>query len=163
MNRAVAAFFIAPLWAPVLTPFLLAFMWYPPWPHGAWWQVPTLIAALLGYAGTALIGLPAYLLLRKTALARAPIAIGLGFIGSILTFIVFLCAAGMFLWGDDVRKTLVQFVADLSQPTGLRIVRLGTGAIGSLVGITIWAIARPRLPAARPSQFESRITGDTKD
>src|SRR6266540_824083 len=85
MKRGAVAFFIAPLAVPLL---LL------PWLSSGhlalgWMLTATVIAAMTGYVGTLVFGMPAYFFLRARGLTSAWIAVAIGFAIGALMWLVF--------------------------------------------------------------------------
>src|ERR1700722_15834098 len=85
MKRGAIAFFIAPLAVP-----LLLLPWLSSGHLRTGWVVTTMvIAALVSYTGTLVIGMPAYFLMRARGLTAAWIAGAVGFVSGVLMWLVF--------------------------------------------------------------------------
>jgi hypothetical protein len=151
MIRPVIAFLTAPLAVPVL----LAPSFYPgasAYPESApqfWFAVSLILITLTAYAGTFLLGIPAYLFLRArkwTAFWIAPI---LGFLAASLAYIVFIALFGLSL-GNSPSTVASEF----SNVSGLRDILWPFGPVGAVVGSLLWLIARPDrgVPVSMPGQ-----------
>jgi hypothetical protein len=128
MGRPILALLTAPLWVPVI--FVAAMIVEQP-PAESPVVEMTIVFALFAYAGAALFGIPAYLLLRRSSRALLGAAIGLGFVAGAVTWGALLIVLE---WGPAM-TSLSPWEQQMFLPAG---------AVGSLVGVTLWLIARPR-------------------
>lgn len=147
--RTFLAFLIAPLCVPVLTVMSAT---------GAASDGPRMfihvdayelasIGAIVGYSGTLLFGMPAFLLLRSyrvTAFFVAPL------VGAMLAIVTFTVAAFVvaLLLGVAPLQALLTILEGLHSPAEL----IKPGLIGAVVGSCFWIIARPD----RTSQWQLR-------
>ncbi len=137
------AFLIAPLWVPlsaVLSATGKAFDGSSQVISIETYEVAT-IAAIVGYSGALLLGLPVFLLLRSrrmTAFYMAPLA---GFLIAILAMELFGFALSIVL-GATLERALLSV---LEPPYSLYSLTLSVkpGLVGALVGSTLWLICRP--------------------
>jgi hypothetical protein len=137
MVRTIVAFALAPLWATAATIVWACYAFpYPEQRH--WIAIATFVGTIFAYAGTFAIGIPAYRILSARNQVSAWTAVVLGFgIGSI-TWIVFEVLF-VFSLGAGAAFSWWQLTLDLTEWHFL----LPVGALGSLVGLTLWLIARP--------------------
>lgn len=143
MLRTFAAFLIAPLWVPLLLyPYALFVML----PYaGQQRGIVVIVGLIFSYGGVLLFGLPAFLYLRSRNLTAPWIAVALGFAVGPIVWLMFLFLFGLAL-GLGVRLSLDTL---LSEWTLQKVMMLGVpGLLGALIGITLWAIARPDRPRA---------------
>jgi hypothetical protein len=134
MNRTVTAFLVAPLWVPAAVAPLAAQM-FPRVAERQWIYITLIIATIFAYGGTLVLGVPAFLALRARRYTAFWIAAALGFVVGGLTWFVFFVLFALSLgigigWPNAV---------DMSR--GLLL----PGVLGSIVGATLWLIARPDL------------------
>ena len=143
MRRTAFAFLVAPLWVPAVTALFAA----PAFPHPEqrhWIYITTIVGAIFSYGGVLAFGIPAFLILRArklTAFWIAPlIGFGVGAGTGLIFYILFALSLGnslTFIWHELG-----------SNPAVFTKFLLPTGALGALVGTTLWLIARPdREPA----------------
>ncbi len=138
MNRTALAFLIAPLWVPAATaPYAVYMFPYPEQRH--WIFITTIIGAIFAYGGVLTLGAPAFLILRarrRTAFWIAPVVgFGVGVLTGFIFFVLFGLSLGnslTFVWHDLAAKS-----ASWSSPF------FPIGALGAVVGATLWLIARP--------------------
>jgi len=134
MSRPVLAFLIAPLWVPLLfAPLMAASI------NGSWGfstLLLTLVSALFAYVATLVFAVPAYFLLRSFDPISVWLALSIGFIAGLLTGIIF--AYG---FARSLGNPAPNLLAGLDMGA---LILMAPGAVGALVGITLWAIARPR-------------------
>jgi hypothetical protein len=136
MNRTSTAFLVAPLWVPaVMVPFAVRMFPYPA--QGRWIYITVVIAAIFAYGGTLVLGVPAFLLLRARHYRSFGTAAVVGFaIGGLTAVAFFLLLAlslgGTFagIWREGVKVNFWLLPA-------------ACGVLGSIVGATLWLIARP--------------------
>ncbi len=132
----VLAFVVGPLWVPLIVTAVFAL--YIPHPgHSIFVAFSAIIAALVSYVGTFVIGVPAYLLLRSKGLTSIWIALGLGFVVGVTMSFVVGGLLPLFL-GEGVHG-LQMVVTSVRQTVGFLMI---PGALGVLVGATIWLMAR---------------------
>jgi hypothetical protein len=132
---------IAPLWVAAL--FFLVVLQSDDLPnHALAVMIMTVIGAVTGYAGSLLIGLPGFLLLRKHGITSWRGITFLGFAAGMVACFVFMVAVGISTGkvtpGEVVRAMLRYdiFWSVLSEV-------LAGGFVGAVVGFTVWLIARP--------------------
>jgi hypothetical protein len=129
---------VAPLWVPAAT----AVYSIDAFPHPAqrhWIYITIVVAAIFTYGGVLTLGIPAFHVLRArehTAFWIAPVV---GFCVGVVTGLVFFVLFGLslrssftFIWGELTTNLVVNASGGLI-----------TGALGALVGGTLWLIARP--------------------
>lgn len=134
MQRRAVAFFIAPLAVPLLMlPWLSSGHLSP-----GWILTATVIAALVSYAGTFVLGMPAYCFLRARGLTAAWVAGVTGFVIGVLMWLVF---SVLFPLSLDQGLAGVRFA--LTDLHSLRGVLWPGGVLGAIVGVLFWMIARP--------------------
>lgn len=134
MQRHTVAFFVAPLAAPLLMlPWLLS-------GHLAlgWILTAMVIVALVSYAGTVVVGMPAYSFLRARGLTAAWIAGIVGFAIGSLMWLVF-----SILFPLSLGQGLTGVRLGLTDLHSLRGVLWPGGMLGTIVGALFWVIARP--------------------
>jgi hypothetical protein len=138
MNRTALAFLIAPLWVPAATAFYGVYL-FPKPKQGHWIFFTTVVGAVFAYGGVLLLGTPAFLILRAHKLTAFWIAPVLGFFVGVITCSVFLVFLGLSL-GNSLPFSLHELAANpVSWSSGF----FPTGALGAIVGATLWLIARP--------------------
>jgi hypothetical protein len=134
MKRGAVAFFVAPLAVPLLLlPWLSSGHLAP-----GWMLTAIVIAALVSYAGTLVLGVPAYFLLRARRLTAAWIAGVAGFVIGALMWLVF---SVLFPLSLDQGLSGVRFA--LTDLHTLKGVIWPGGVLGAIVGALFWVIARP--------------------
>src|SRR6476620_2710474 len=149
-DRTVLAFLVAPLWVPIATAiYAVRIVPYAEQRHGIY--MTTLIGALFGYGAVWAIGFPAFRILRARGFSSYWAAIIIGFVVALLTWHIFkvLFALSLgnslsFVWQDWAAKD-VQWALILT-----------IGALGSVVGGTLWLIARPDRFALGASVLDQR-------
>lgn len=136
MNRSVIAFVVAPL----SVPLVVSICWFVRDP-GIGGVIATIIAvsAILTYTGTFAFGIPAFLFLRSRNLTAFWIAPITGFIiGATMSTIV--TASYMVGLGGSLQDAINEIHEELTKSQSL----LGwPGLLGTIVGVTLWLIARP--------------------
>jgi hypothetical protein len=138
VNRSVRAFIVAPLWVPAVVAALGASMF--PYPGEIHWVViSTAVAAAFGYLGAAVLGVPAFRLLRSHALTGPLAALGMGVVIGEITWALFGLCFGLVL--GEGPAGFVDFIRDAigGDVFGLLI----PAVLGALVGGTYWAMDRP--------------------
>ena len=140
--RTALAFLVAPAWIPALGVGTIYFVD----PYAAQDNSFPLIgatSAMVTYLGVLVIGLPAFLFLRRRGWTSRWLAVALGFGAGVV-----MCAAFLFVFGLGFGEGLSEQLAMLRQEPVLPniIMQLVTGSLGALVGITLWLIARPDRP-----------------
>ena len=134
MQRRAFAFFIAPLAVP-----LLMLPWLSSGPLAAGWILTAvLITALLTYAGTLALGMPAYFFLKARGLTALWIAGVVGFVIGAWMWLVFSVLLPLSL--DQGLAGVRLALTDLHS---LRGVLWPGGVLGAIVGTLFWVIARP--------------------
>jgi len=137
MIRAFVALLLAPLWVPVATAVFAAYT-FPHPEQQRWIYITVIIGTIFGYGGTLTLGVPAFLLLhghKNTAFWIAPV---FGFAAGALTGWVFLVLFALSL-GNSFAFVLHETANSSNWVRGI----LPAGALGSIVGATLWLIARP--------------------
>jgi hypothetical protein len=97
-----------------------------------------MVSMIMGYSGTVLFGVPAFLILRSFKLTAFYIAPFIGFVVATLTTILFQFVLAL-LMGSTLSTAFKSLLEGITSPTGF----VWPGFIGALVGITLWVIARP--------------------
>jgi hypothetical protein len=138
VSRSVAAFLIAPLWVPLIVVPYTLFVIFPYPAQHLWVAVAGLLSTVFTYLGVGLIGLPVFRFLRSRNWTVIWIASVAGFvIGSAMWLVftvIFILSLGESFSG----------VASATQDWRNQAAFLWLpGALGTLVGLTLWAIARP--------------------
>jgi hypothetical protein len=139
MKRTVVAFLVAPLWVPAAGVVYTAY------------QVPflkpsnlvyvTIVWAILAYSGALILGLPAFYALGLLGVRNRTSfwsAIALGLEMGVLTFFGF----SIFFFGLFAPDFSIAFVLNQWTHLSLWWDALQFGVLGSIVGITLWLIAR---------------------
>ena len=136
VSRAALAFLVAPLWVPAAAKLLAVGTF----PSAERLGIPliTFIAAIFAYAGTAMLGWPAFLILRARGHTAFWFAPALGFVVGVITWAIFMILLGLFL-GNSWNFVTHDMVNNPAQ----RLFFPSTGALGATVGATLWLIARP--------------------
>jgi hypothetical protein len=134
MNRTVIAFFIAPLWVPLIVAPYAALVLFPYPAQWHWIIITVVLSATFTYLGVFALGFPAFRVLRSRNLTALWIAAGLGFIVGAVTWAVFMACFALSL-GEGLHGVH----GALSSHS---IFVLLTGLLGMLVGTTFWLIAR---------------------
>jgi hypothetical protein len=138
MNRISIAFLVAPLWVPAATAPLAVFIF--PHPGQYYWIIITIIiATIFAYGGTLMLGVPAFLILCAHNHTSFWTAAALGFGVGGLTWMAFIV-----LFAVSLGNSLTFILHEAANFAGWWPV-LPTGALGSIVGATLWLIARPDL------------------
>ena len=137
MSRTALAFLIAPLWVPAAAvPFAARAFPYPEQQH--WIVITVIIAAIFVHGGVAALGVLAFRLLRASKHTAFWIGPVLGFAVGVVTWLVFIVLFGLSLGNSWA------FVShDLVTNSAHLWAFLPTGALGAVVGATLWLIARP--------------------
>jgi hypothetical protein len=119
---------------------------YVPYPEQHHWiYITIVIAAIFAYGGVLTLGMPAFFVLRALNHTSLWIALVLGFGIGVVTGCVFLFLFGLSL-GNRLSFVWQDFAANVvNWPWPFLLV----GALGAVVGATLWLIARPDR-AARP-------------
>ncbi len=139
IDRTVLAFLVAPLWVPIATAmYVYAVGMFPNPEQRPWIYITTLIGALFGYGGVWAIGLPAFRILRAKGLSSGWIAIVMGFVVAVLTWHIFELLFALSL-GNSLNFVWHNWTTSAVQWALI----LGIGALGVVVGGTLWLIARP--------------------
>jgi hypothetical protein len=143
MNRTQIAFLVAPLWVPLVMLLLAKFDLFPYDHQGVWIAITIVLAAFFGYAGTFIFGVPAFMFFRSRGFTSCWLAGILGFcIGAIvMSAFVFFFALALQSSVEEAANTALS-IFDPWKSNQLFSALLA-GSIGSLVGITLWFIARP--------------------
>ena len=138
MPRHKLAFLVAPLAVPllVLLWLMLGNLAMP------WLLIAVIIAAATSYAGTFLLGKPAYAFLNAHGQTAAWIAVVTGFVIGATMWLVFSILFPLSL-GQGVDGVLFA----LTDPHSLRGVIYPGGLLGMIVGGLFWVIARPDRPS----------------
>lgn len=141
MSRVAKAFWVAPLWVPLVVAPYVAFKVFPSSERAYAIVMVGIVSALFAYFGAFLLGLPAYLFLRRHNWTSPLVAAGSGFFIGILTASAFVLMVGIVL-GDGFRAFWFVF----EDPLRVRAIAvLAPGALGALVGYTAWRIMRAEL------------------
>jgi hypothetical protein len=135
-SRTVLAFLVAPLWVPAATT-LLAIGTFP-YAEQRGIYIITIIAAIFAYGATAMLGLPAFLILRARGHTAFWFASALGFGVGVITWAIF-----MILLGLSLGNSWTFVTHDIVNNPAQRLIFPLTGALGAAVGATLWLIARP--------------------
>jgi len=138
MSRTELAFLVAPLWVPVALMTEWSFLATPPDRLNHWILVAGFGSLAIGYAGTFLFGVPAFLFLRSRNWTAPWIGVVLGFAFAVITLLVFNTLFALAL-GYGVSNAVLDALSSFSG-WGPWIT---AGPIGSLVGVTLWLISRP--------------------
>jgi hypothetical protein len=139
MSRLAIAFFVAPLWVPLIIAPYSAFEIFPDPAQWRWVVIATIISAIFSYLGVFALGYPAFLALRSRNLTALWIAAALGFVVGALIMLVFQACLALAL-GEGSQGFGLMF----QEPPSLLIVGIiPPGLLGALVGTTLWLIARP--------------------
>src|ERR1700722_1899705 len=144
MARTIMAFAFAPLWGTAAT---AGFAYYAfPYPEQPHWIV-IVIGTIFVYAGTWILGIPAYRFLLFRHQTSPWIAVALGFADGCVTWAVFLFVFAFSLLLMTHSHPLGDSSAvawhELTTNSVLCLSFLPVGALGSIIGLTIWLIARP--------------------
>ena len=142
MNRPGLAFLVAPLWVPLVYAPYAALAMFPSAGQAHLVVISTIFSALFAYAGAALFGVPTYRLLRRKPRLLLAAAILVGFAAGGLMWLVFLILVALLLG-----STVIGFLSEFwYSPGGAHWVALAyRGALGALVGLTMWFIGRPKV------------------
>jgi hypothetical protein len=144
MKRTLLAFLLAPLWAPA---FALVSALRTLLPLRIEVSVLGVVAAaVLGYVGAIVLGLPAYLAFRRLRWTKVWPMIGVGFVIGDIMWLGLFSMLVMALSVKPPEEVFVQRLKSLSTLAGMVLI---PGAIGALVGFTLWFIARPDRRQAR--------------
>ncbi|MSP77458.1 MAG: hypothetical protein EXR12_15120 [Rhodospirillaceae bacterium] len=144
MNRTIVAFLVAPLWVPLAFMIVGAF--------GRQMELAALYAVSGGmatYAATLIFGYPALALMWRCKLTGPWTAAVVGLAIGILSFFTFMIGVGLFLVdakGGSVRKMLRNDIDNLINARISLVDFQGLvapGLVGVVIGLTLWAIARP--------------------
>jgi hypothetical protein len=142
MSRSAIAFLVAPLWVPLLvTPYCYLFV-FPYAEQRHWVVIGAVVSAIFSYGGTLSIGIPTFSVLRAYKMTTIWMAIAVGFVIGAASWIAFLALFMIFLHAGSVRGLGAGIHEALADPKRLMLV-LWLGAMGSVVGSTLWLIARP--------------------
>lgn len=138
MNRSTTAFLVAPLWVPLIAVPYAWFVMFPYPEQHMWVVVAGVVSALFAYVGVFLFGMPLFFFLRArnwTSLWIAGLA-GLT-IGTVM-WLAFMVDFVFFL-GEGFRG-----VGEIAKDWRSQVTFVWVpSSLGALVGITLWAIARP--------------------
>ncbi len=138
MSRSTAAFLIAPLWVPLIVVPYALFVIFPHPAQHLWVAVAGLLSTVFTYLGVGVIGLPVFRFLRSRNWTAIWIAGVAGFVIGAAMWLVFLVFFILFL-GEGFGG-----VASAAQDWRNHAAFLWLpGALGTLVGLTLWVIARP--------------------
>ncbi len=138
MSRTELAFVVAPLWVPVALMIEWSLLATPLDLLNFWAVFAGFASLAIGYAGTFLFGVPAFLFLRSRNWTAPWIGAVLGFAIAVITLFLFNVLFALAL-GYSVDDLLLGALSSFSD-WGAWIT---AGPIGSLVGVTLWLIARP--------------------
>lgn len=138
-RRTIAALIIAPLWVPITVAIFAAWKVFPDPAQGPWVILSTVVAAIVTYIGVTVIGVPAMRILREHNLTGPWSAAALGLLGGALMWAAFGLFFGLLL-GEGLRG-FSYFLRGLID--GKLIGIFAPLALGALVGLTFWMIARP--------------------
>jgi hypothetical protein len=139
MKRSAAAFILAPLCVPLtVAPFASLFL-FPDPAQTPWVVITTIISAIFTYLGVFVLGLPAFLFLRSRGWTDLWVAAIAGFLIGIVTWIAFMICLVLFL-GEGLRG-IGQALLDAT-PAHLTVILL-PGSLGTVIGTSLWLIARP--------------------
>jgi hypothetical protein len=142
MSRSALAFLVAPLWVPLLvTPYFYLFVF----PHAEqkhWVVIGAVLSIIFSYGGALLVGVPTFFVLRAYKMTTIWIAIAVGFLIGAATWLAFLALFMISLQEGSARGLSAGMHEALADPKRLMFI-LWPGAIGSIVGATLWLIARP--------------------
>jgi hypothetical protein len=138
MSRTEFAFIVAPLWVPVALMIEWSLLATPPDRLNHWILVAGFGSLAIGYAGTFLFGVPAFLFLQSRNWTARWIGVVLGFAVAVTTLFVFNALFALAL-GYGVRNAVLGALSSFSDWRPW----ITAGPIGSLVGVTLWLIARP--------------------
>lgn len=140
-SRTVLAFALAPLWVTAATAlFAVQAFPYPAQRH--WIIITTVIGTIFAYAGTIVLGAPAYWFLGSRNFRGPSVAIALGIGIGGLTWACFL-----FLFPISLGEGAAVAWQALTTNPAIWQSFLPACVLGSIVGITLWLIARPDLPS----------------
>jgi hypothetical protein len=138
VNRTVLAFLVAPLWV-TFAAAIIAVIAFPYAGQGQWILISIIIGTVVGYGPTWLLGGPVFLLLRRRNHTSLWLALVLGFVTGGAAWLGFGVLFALWLRSSPL------FTADLINFFWV----LGTGTLGSIVGASLWLIARPDRPLDR--------------
>jgi hypothetical protein len=142
VRRTVLAFLLAPFWPPaiVLAAIFIRSVWQGH-PLLVFIDLPiVLLAAIFAYAGTALFGVPTYLLLRRCGSTSFWLAPVFGFLIAAIALHVGNLVFQAAFWGyAPTIQDLLRPFTDRGAAAGSPIVSV----VGALIGATLWFIARP--------------------
>lgn len=145
MRRTIIAFLVAPLWVPLVFGLYAGFTSPPKFfgePDKAMWIIRSIAAGFIaGYLATFVLGFPIHLLLRAVHARFWPYALAWLGTGILFWFLATL-ASGLAVTGE------ISFVMrELIETVWFRPhIPLAAGALGLLVGASLWRIARPDRP-----------------
>lgn len=143
MKRTVIAFIVAPLWAPFAYGVARFFLGTPYYPDPIIWEL--VAAFLITLGGELLLGFPAFLFLRShrmTAFWVAPVSgCIVGATWGIVFAGCFLVSTGVMYYG--IEKSVEVFQKLFNGGGNLSQISLGPALLGTIVGTTLWLIARP--------------------
>jgi hypothetical protein len=142
MSRQTLAFIVAPLWVPVLVA-LYAFYYslFPDFGRTVFVAIPVGVSAAISYGSTLILGRPAFAFLRAHKMTSVWMAVATGFAVGSMTPIAFLTLIG-------AMPVLAFFLANGASQSGVSLLLVASAAMGALVGLTFWLIARPDRPVA---------------
>jgi hypothetical protein len=139
----IAAFAIAPLWVPILLMPFARFVIFPYSEQSKLVVVSVFLSAIISYGGTIFVGLPALLFLRSHNLTSPWISIALGFAIGTIVLSLFMALFSIAL-GHNAQYAMHAAQSTFTDWRPNMIIWTGiAGLVGSLVGITLWLIARP--------------------
>jgi hypothetical protein len=138
MSRHGLAFLVAPLWVPTLVGLYCHLLLFSRPGQEELVAIAVVLSAVLGYGATLVFGGPAFAFMRARRLTSAWSAAAAGLAIGALTSVVFTLGLSLSLMRDPSLVELLQDAASLFH--------VASGAMGALVGITLWLIARPDHP-----------------
>jgi hypothetical protein len=138
MSRHRLAFVVAPLWVPVLVGLYCFFLIFTRPGQEELIVIAMTIGAILSYGGTLAFGRPAFAFMRTHRMTSIWMAMATGFAIGALTSFFFLVAIAAMLQG-----LAALLFSDEALHAALSLFNVASGIMGTLVGITLWLIARP--------------------
>lgn len=149
--RVGIAFAVAPLWVPlIVAPYSARYLFPYPGQH-LWILLSITMSAGFTYLGTIILGLPAFLVLPRYHCTAFWFAPGIGFLTGGVVMLAFRVCFSLAL-GDNVGVAISAGRINLGQTMTLFAVG---GLLGTLVGSTLWVIARPDRKTRRELVRES--------
>jgi hypothetical protein len=141
VKRIVLAFILAPLWVPLAAiPWSIVIFREYEWTHIL---LNAGLATAVAYAGTALLALPAFLLLRRFGLTGPGTAMASGFVIAVLLRFALYAAYQWILLDCSLKSVWLGLgrLMDVQQSIAGAILY---GPVGVVAGLTFWMIARER-------------------